>query len=72
MERFTFLQQPNNEFISPNEGDIETKCPFVSERGPSCELCGAPPTSVNLDPQGGYAHCDDCGGRFRIPRKFRR
>lgn len=51
---------------SDAESDEGSKCPFVSEKGPKCPFCDAPPTSVNLDTGGGYGHCDECGGKFRI------
>lgn len=50
----------------------EIKCPFVSERGPSCPQCGADPIDVNIDEPSRTAMCDKCGHRFRIPKKLKR
>lgn len=50
-----------------DNGKEEMRCPFVSERGPECPLCGASSDQVNLDP-GGYGHCDSCGGKFPTDR----
>ena len=42
---------------------MSEKCPFVSEKGPECPFCGAPPESVNVaDPS--YYHCDECGKKW--------
>ena len=62
----TTQQQPVARPETGNEGEVE--CPFVLKHGPSCPHCGALPTSVNIDEQGRYGHCDDCGGRFSIRR----
>ena len=63
--RIYITNEPKVPPSPPSETEKVEKCPFVSENGTSCQLCGAPPTSVNIDP-GGYGFCDECGGRFRI------
>ena len=52
--------------ITMNQPTEEKECPFVSKKGPNCPLCGASPTSVNLDESGRFGFCDECGGKFPL------
>lgn len=61
-----FTENPISQLPTIDGVSSDRECPFVSKNGPECPLCGAPPTSVNLDESGRYGQCDDCGGKFPL------